>query len=220
MKKIILGLITTIMMLAVSTTMVNAASLKVSTGEVKKGNQVTVTLQLNQASRNIDLTLKYDASKFEYVKKSATAAFPLTENANNDGEVIITGSDATTSTETVTFTFIAKETTNSASFTGSDIVTQSGEEFAEGQDIISVKVVEGTTTPTENENNNNNNSDNSENNNNNTDQDEDNSDNEELLDSSGKPIKSIPQAGTRIAVFALIAIVIAGISVIMVKKSK
>lgn len=121
MKKILLGIVTTIVVLAMAITSVNAATVSAN-GEVKKGEKVTVTVKLDAPNTKLRATVSYDASKFEYVKDSAKAdeGSTVVENAQNAGTV--TASAATTKTvQTMTFTFIAKETTDASDFTVSNL---------------------------------------------------------------------------------------------------
>lgn len=144
MKKILLGIVTTIVVLAMAITSVNAATVD-ATKEVKKGDKVTVTVKLDNPNTKLRATVSYDASKFEYVKESAKAddGSTVVENAQNAGTV--TASAATTKTvQTMTFTFIAKETTDAANFTVSNLNPAETIDPA----TVTVKVVEGKTDDT------------------------------------------------------------------------
>lgn len=230
MKKILLGLVAILVVLAIATTNVNAASLNISAGEIEKGKEVTVTLKLDNPVENVDATLKYDSSKFEYVKESVikSTSFNLTENPNIDGEVSISG-DGTKAESEFVFTFKAKETeaaigAGAFSIDG-EIIAGDGEETVEGSVSITVTEPIEPTEPTDPSDNNNNDSDDNNNNNNNksdTDNNTDTSDEENLVDSNGKEIKKLPQTGTQIVtlVGVVAGVVVAGVAIIMIKKSK
>lgn len=145
MKKILSGIITIVVIVAMATS-VKAASIGANKTEVKKGEEVVVSVNLNEDSRNIDVTLTYDASKFEYVKDSATSSLgALTVNAQNPGTIIVAGSNTTTPTKQVSFTFKAKETTDAVAFKASDLVTEGDEELTSPS--VNVKVVEENKEP-------------------------------------------------------------------------
>ena len=148
MKNKIIGIvITLIIMIGIMASQVMAASINVSNTEVNKGDQLTVTVNLENATHAIDLTLTYDASKFEYVKGSVNSSIgDLTVNDSNEGEVIISAASASNTTTAVTYTFVAKENTDAAAFTASGLVTESGEGFT--ADTVSVSVVEPAEEPT------------------------------------------------------------------------
>ncbi len=138
MKKILLGIVTTIVVLAIAITNVNAATVS-ATKEVKKGEKVTVTVELKDPATKLRATVSYDASKFEYVANSATCGNGalVQENATTAGTV--TASAATTATvQKMTFTFIAKETTDASNFTISNLNPSETIDPA----TVSVKVVE------------------------------------------------------------------------------
>jgi len=141
MKKIVLGLVAIVMMLGIATTNVNAANLTADKTEANKGDEVTVTVNLDEESRNIDIKLNYDATKFEYVAGSASSSLgTLTVNDKTAGKIIVSGSNPTESTKAVSFKFKALETTEGSEFTGSGLVTEKNEELTGAS--VSVKVTE------------------------------------------------------------------------------
>ena len=231
MKKILLGLVAILVVLTIATTNVNAASLTVGAGEVEKGKEVTVTLKLDNPVKNVDATLKYDSSKFEYVKESVkkSTSFNLTENPNIDGEVLISG-DGTTAEDTFVFTFKAKETETAigagAFSIDGEIIAGDGEETVEGSVSITVKEPIDPSDDNNDDSDDNNNNDNNNNNNNNksdTDNNTDTSDEENLVDSNGKQINKLPQTGTQmVTIVGVVAgvVIAAGVAIIMIKKSK
>lgn len=145
MKNKVLGiLVTLIIMIGMMVGQVNAATLNASAAEVNKGDRVTVTVNLENETQAVDVVLKYDANKFEYVKGSISSSLGgLTVNDTIPGEVRLSAANAMASTKSVSYTFIAKETTEGAAFTASGLVTESGETFT--VDNVTVKVVEPTT---------------------------------------------------------------------------
>ena len=151
MKKKILGIvITLVIMMGMMVSQVNAATISASNTEVNKGDELTVTVNLENPTQAIDLVLTYDANSFEYVKGSVTSSIgDLTVNDTVAGEVRLSAASATNSTTSVTYTFVATENTDAAAFNASGLVTESGEEFT--VDSVSVSVVEAE-EPTQPEN--------------------------------------------------------------------
>lgn len=148
MKKLILGIMSVVVLMGLATTNVKAANLNANKTEVNKGEEITVSVDLERETRNIDVRLTYDASKFEYVKGSASSSLgTLTVNDANEGRIIVSASNPTQSTRSISFRFIAKENTDSAIFQASGLVTEEGEALS--NDSISVKVVEAQEEPTQ-----------------------------------------------------------------------
>lgn len=147
MKNKVIGiLITLIIMIGIMASQVMAATINASSAEVNKGDQVTVTVNLDNETQAVGLELTYDASKFEYVKGSVSSSIgDITTNDTVEGKVSISAASATKSTNSVTFTFIAKENTEGAAFTANGLVTESGEELTVNS--VSVKVVEPAEEP-------------------------------------------------------------------------
>lgn len=147
MKKKILGIvITLVIMMGMMVSQVNAATISASNAEVNKGDQITVTVNLENATQAIDLDLTYDANAFEYVKGSVTSGLDsLTVNDRNAGEVKISGSDPYNSTTYVTYTFVAKENTEAAEFVASGLETPENEALTVSS--VSVKVSEPVVDP-------------------------------------------------------------------------
>ena len=147
MKKKILGIvITLVIMMGMMVSQVNAATISASNAEVNKGDQITVTVNLENATQAIDLDLTYDANAFEYVKGSVTSGLDsLTVNDRNAGEVKISGSDPYNSTTYVTFTFVAKANTDAADFVGSRFFSHEDETL--NTSTVTVAVAEPTVEP-------------------------------------------------------------------------
>ena len=150
MKNKVLGiLVTLIIMIGIMASQVNAADISASAAEVNVGDEITVTVTLKEATQAIDLELTYNASNFEYVKKSVTSGLDsLTTNDTVPGTVKISGADPYNSTTYVTYTFkaIAKTEADSADFVASGLYTESEE--ALNVDTVSVTVTEKTEEPT------------------------------------------------------------------------
>ena len=146
MKNKVIGiLIALVVIIGVMASQVMAASISASATEVNKGEEVKVTVSFEETPY-VDLELTYDANSFEYVKGSATSDLPsLTVNDTVAGSVKISAADATQTTAYITYTFVAKENTDAASFVASGLNTINGEGL--DVDTVSVKVVEPTVEP-------------------------------------------------------------------------
>ena len=146
MKNKVIGiLIALVVIIGVMASQVMAASISASTQEVNKGEEIKVTVSFEETPY-VDLELTYDANSFEYVKGSATSDLPsLTVNDTVAGSVKISAADATQTTTYITYTFVAKENTDAASFVASGLNTINGEGL--DVDTVSVKVVEPTVEP-------------------------------------------------------------------------
>ncbi len=223
MKKKILGIvITLVIMMGMMVSQVNAATISASNTDVNKGDELTVTVNLENPTQAIDLVLTYDANSFEYVKGSVSSSIgDLTVNDTVAGEVRLSAASATNSTTSVTYTFVAKENTDAAAFNASGLVTESGEEFT--VDSVSVSVVEkeeptqpenpeqptnpeqpSTENPGETTNNEQNGSET------NTDA--------PLVDENGKVITKLPQTGVNVYTVIAGIVVVAIATVFVVRK--
>ena len=88
MKKIVLGLIATMVAILVAATSVKATTFKVDANQAEENGEVNVTLKLDQASDGVQFDLIYDNSIFEY--KGVTAGdLDVTGNVIEDGKVRI-----------------------------------------------------------------------------------------------------------------------------------
>ena len=106
MKKIILGLIATMVALLVATTSVNAAEINVNANSAKEEGTVKVTLNLDEATDGVQFDLKYDSNIFEYASVEATGGVVADANVVSEGLVKVIAfavTDATTDAVTVTF---------------------------------------------------------------------------------------------------------------------
>ena len=143
MKNKVIGiLIALVVIIGVMASQVMAASISASAQEVNKGEEVKVTVSF-EATPYVDLKLTYDANSFEYV--STASDIELTVNDTVAGKVELSGAHATDTTTYVTYTFVAKENTDAASFVASGLDTINGEGL--DVDTVSVKVVEPVVDP-------------------------------------------------------------------------
>ncbi len=141
-NKVIGTLIALVVIIGVMASQVMAASISASAQEVNKGEEVKVTVSF-EATPYVDLKLTYDANSFEYV--STASDIELTVNDTVAGKVELSGAHATDTTTYVTYTFVAKENTDAASFVASGLDTINGEGL--DVDTVSVKVVEPVVDP-------------------------------------------------------------------------
>lgn len=235
MKNKVFGiLIALVIMIGVMASQVMAASISASSTEVNKGDEITVTVKLNEPTQAIDLTLSYDANSFEYVEKSVTSGLDkgsIVENATTAGKILISGADPYNSTNYVTYTFIAKEATDAAEFVASDLSSQSEE--ALDVSSVSVKVVEPVEEPqpeqpSEDQNNNNTPDQNVTVNPGETVGDQETGDGSEnanksdadapKVDEDGNVITRLPQTGVTVYQIAGVVAVLAIVAAIVVRK--
>lgn len=144
MKKSIMGVaIIAIILISMMMGSVNAASVTASNTEVKKGDIVTVSVKLDDAAKAVQFVLNYDATKFEYVEKSATTTLGTpTINTKTAGVINLAATNPQETTNEVTLKFKALENTDGASFTVSNFKTNKSEVLANTS--VSVKVIEET----------------------------------------------------------------------------
>ena len=111
MKRTIIGIAVLAIVLIIMMGSVNAASLTTSSDKVSKGENVTITVNM-EPSRATEVNLKYDANIFEYVSSSASMV------TDENGSLIATylTPDGTTTISQMTFTFKAKENSEGANF--------------------------------------------------------------------------------------------------------
>lgn len=145
MKNIMLSLIASLIIIGFGATQVMAAELGANNTEVNVGDQVEVTVTLNEETQALDLVLNYDSDNFKYVSVSAGLGEAI--NATETGVVRISGATTQASTKEVKYVFEATSVTdeNTEAFTASGLVTESGEELT--VDSVSVKVVEPVVDP-------------------------------------------------------------------------
>ena len=111
MKRTIIGIAVLAIVLIIMMGSVNAASLTTSSDKVSKGENVTITVNM-EPSRATEVNLKYDANIFEYVSSSASMV------TDENGSLIATYLTpyGTTTISQMTFTFKAKENSEGANF--------------------------------------------------------------------------------------------------------
>ena len=226
MKNKIIGiLITLIIMIGIMASQVMAATINASSTEVNKGDQVTVTVNLENESRVVDVVLNYDANSFEYVKGSINSTLgqgSMTVNDSEEGVIRLSASNATVSTKAVTYTFIAKENTDGAVFTASGLTTESGEALT--VDNVSVKVVEPVEEPTNPEdpdtpaNPEQPETPSTDNTQNNEQAGSETNTGSQIVDEHGNVITKLPQTGVTVFQIAGVVAVVAIIAVLVVRK--
>ena len=145
MKNIMLSLIASLIIVGFGATQVMAAELGASNTEVNVGDQVEVTVKLDEETQALDLVLNYDKDNFKYV--SASAGLGEAINATEAGVVRISGATTQASTKEVKYVFEATSVTDETTeaFTASGLVTEGGEALT--VDSVSVKVVEPVVDP-------------------------------------------------------------------------
>lgn len=145
MKNIMLSLIASLIIIGFGATQVMAAELGANNTEVNVGDQVEVTVKLDEETQALDLVLNYDKDNFKYV--SASAGLGEAINATEAGVVRISGATTQASTKEVKYVFEATSVTDETTeaFTASGLVTESGEALK--VDSVSVKVVEPVVDP-------------------------------------------------------------------------
>lgn len=151
MKKVILGFVVVMMMLATATTYVNAASLGTNKKEYTIGENVTVTIDM-KPTRSVGIKLSYDADALEFKNvTSDTGKYQITGNIVGKGRLVVSGFDTTGDTTgkstigKITIIFKAKKETNEARFEVTDFEGTSGDTLEEINKNI--KIVKKSETP-------------------------------------------------------------------------
>lgn len=218
MKKTIVGVAILAIALIVMMGSVNAASVTVDKTEVKKGDIVTISINIDKQVNGIQFNVSYNPNNFEYIGTDTGALAPE-ENASN-GLVKVVASSGSKTANKATLTFKALADTQ-----GEDFVVSNFKAEGEALNNNSVKVkvsttpvveepttpdnegnkpVEGTTTPV-------------------TDKKaqtvETTQKAGEKVGTNGKVITKLPQTGTPVFIGAIALIVVAGV-VLVVKKAK
>lgn len=222
MKNKILGiLIALVVMIGVMACQVNAADISASATEIEKGQEVTVTVNLDNEANAVQFVLNYDANSFEYVDGSVSSSIgagAISINASEAGVIRLAASSTSTSTKAVSFTFVAKENTEGTTFTASDLLTENGDALT--SDTVTVAVVEPKgEEPTNPENPGevetpDTPSDTTVDENNGSETTTDT----QKVDEDGKVITKLPQTGTSIVTVAGIVAVVAIVGAIAVRK--
>ncbi len=219
MKKTILGLAVLLIALVVMMGSVNAASMTKSANEVKKGEEVTVTVKLDNSGEAVHVDLNYDTSKFEFVKADGEDQV----NYNESNGTVYTSYASSKAVSEVNFVFKAKDTvTEGANFTATNVKVDG---TTEPDATATIAIVEPTTEPTNptdptpaDPSDTKTPADPS-----NTDTNKDNSDDtkegNEVVGKDGKVITRLPQTGAPIFAGIIALVVVAG-AVLVARKSK
>lgn len=88
MKKLFLGIVTIVLALAIMLPTVNAATLSPDRTEMKVGDIVTVTLTTNNEVEYLQFDLKFDNTKFEYMKDTAKSTLSATGSNLTSSDVV------------------------------------------------------------------------------------------------------------------------------------
>ncbi len=88
MKKLFLGIVTIVLALAIMLPTVNAATLSPDRTEMKVGDIVTITLTTNDEVEYLQFDLKFDNTKFEYMKDSAKSTLSATGSNLTSSDVV------------------------------------------------------------------------------------------------------------------------------------
>ncbi|MCI8654840.1 MAG: hypothetical protein HFJ48_03070 [Clostridia bacterium] len=88
MKKLFLGIVAMILMLAIMIPTVNAATISPDKTEMKVGEIVTITLRTDDDVEYIQFDLKFDNTKFEYMNDSAKSTLNSTGSNLTSKDVV------------------------------------------------------------------------------------------------------------------------------------
>ena len=137
MKKTILGIMLTIALVMAMVGTVNAASLSVDKNKINAGDKVVVTITAKDAFENIDFTMSYDSTKFEYVSVSDEIGM-VDANAETANEVVVSGAGKATKTISLTFKALKDVEAGDATFSIKD--TTLTEAFETNKDKVTVSI--------------------------------------------------------------------------------
>lgn len=220
MKTKILGIVTMVtVLLMMLVSSVNAAEFTADKTEMKKGDEVTLTVTLEDPAQSVQFDVEFDASKYEYVKDSAKTDLVFTgSNLIKDNVVRVSAfANGDETTTTVTLTFKALENGEELPFTisGTEFVGVDGVEMEGNLDNTSITTtiadpveepeepgdVDEPTNPEEP-----------------GDVDEptnpekpsDNNNDSDYVDEDGNPITKLPQTGS------VVPAIIAGVAILLV----
>lgn len=143
MKTKILGIVTMVtVLLMMLVSSVNAAEFTADKTEMKKGDEVTLTVTLEEPAQSVQFDVEFDASKYEYVKDSAKTDLVFTgSNLIKDNVVRVSAfANGDETTTTVTLTFKALENGEELPFTisGTEFVGVDGVEMEGSLDNSSI----------------------------------------------------------------------------------
>ena len=220
MKTKILGIVTMVtVLLMMLVSSVNAAEFTADKTEMKKGDEVTLTVTLEDPAQSVQFDVEFDASKYEYVKDSAKTDLVFTgSNLIKDNVVRVSAfANGNETTTTITLTFKALENGEELPFTisGTEFVGVDGVEMEGSLDNSSITTtiadpveepeepgdVDEPTNPEEP-----------------GDVDEptnpekpsDNNNDSDYVDEDGNPITKLPQTGS------VVPAIIAGVAILLV----
>lgn len=88
MKKLFLGIVTIVLALAIMLPTVNAAKLSPDRTEMKVGEIVTITLTTDNEVEYLQFDLKFDNTKFEYMKDTAKSTLSATGSNLTSSDVV------------------------------------------------------------------------------------------------------------------------------------
>ena len=211
MKRTIIGIAVLAIVLIIMMGSVNAASLTTSSDKVSKGENVTITVNM-EPSRATEVNLKYDANIFEYVSSSASMV------TDENGSLIATylTPDGTTTISQMTFTFKAKENSEGANFEVTAFTTDATGDTVNNTVTVAVADPEPSVDPEQptdpEQPSNDSDNTNTENNTSTT-----GTNGNEIVGTDGKVITKLPQTGTPVFI-GVAAIIALGVVVLVVKK--
>ena len=199
MKTKILGIVTMVtVLLMMLVSSVNAAEFTADKTEMKKGDEVTLTVTLEDPAQSVQFDVEFDASKYEYVKDSAKTDLVFTgSNLIKDNVVRVSAfANGDETTTTVTLTFKALENGEELPFTisGTEFVGVDGVEMEGNLDNTSITttIADPVDEPT------------------NPEKPSDNNNDSDYVDEDGNPITKLPQTGS------VVPAIIAGVAILVV----
>ncbi len=145
MKTKILGIVTMVtVLLMMLVSSVNAAEFTADKTEMKKGDEVTLTVTLEEPAQSVQFDVEFDASKYEYVTDSVKSDLVYTGSnliGDNDNVVRVSAfANGNETTTTITLTFKALENGEELPFTisGTEFVGVDGVEMEGNLDNTSI----------------------------------------------------------------------------------
>lgn len=229
MKKTFLGIVAiTMLLVTILATSVNAASLTVDKGTMKKGEIVTVTITTNEEVESMQFDLKFDPEKYEFVEGSINTNLSV-KDSNMIGKGVLMVSAYGNTASTLTLQFKAIENGEAIPFTISN--TEFSKDNVELNDSVVTPTVYVTVAepvvPTPNPDDNNQQPSDEDNNNNqgtneNEEQKKDTVTKNEYINEDGEVITKIPQTGSYMPsiVFGVIILGIAFVAGYKIIKNK
>lgn len=200
-----------ILVAAILGTTVNAGNVT-APETVKAGEEVTVSINVNTAIENADITMEYDASKLTYKGTNAGANMLVQVNADEAGKLIIAvaGGDNTTKTISVTFTS-NRDFTGDAGVKVTSFEANTNETLANTQVTIKaeeIKIPDDDKKPGEDEKD--------------PSKDPDKKPTKPTTPTGtdGKPITKLPQTGTPVFIGAIALVVATLGAIVLVKRAR